>query len=180
MAKKVLAIATSLRRGGNSERLADEFLRGAEEAGCRVEKIFLGDYELNFCKGCLACQKTGRCVINDGAAEIIGKMKEADVIAFATPIYYYEMSGQMKTLLDRANPLFPGEYAFRGIYLFTAAADESEEADERALCGLQGWIECFDKAELRGSVLASGAEGVGDVKGSHALARANAMGRAVT
>ena len=179
MAKKVLVITTSLRRGGNSETLADEFIRGASDAGNDVEKIALGDYELEFCKGCLACQKTEKCVINDGAAEIIEKMKNADVIAFATPIYYYEMSGQMKTLLDRANPLFPSEYRFRDIYLFSAAADESEDADARALCGLQGWIECFEKAELKGSVLAAGADSVGSVKGNPALERAYEMGRAV-
>lgn len=179
MSKKVLVIATSLRRGGNSEMLADDFMRGAKDAGNEVEKIFLGDYELKFCKGCLACQKTGKCVIKDGAAEIIGKMKDADVIAFATPIYYYEMSGQMKTLLDRANPLFGSDYRFRDIYLFSAAADDSEDADERALCGLQGWIECFEKAELKGSVLAAGAQNVGDAKGNPALERAYGMGRAV-
>ena len=106
-------------------------------------------------------------------------MNEADVIAFATPIYYYEMSGQLKTMLDRSNPLFGTDYRFRDIYLFTAAADGSEEADERALVGLQGWIECFDKAELKGSVLAAGADSVGSVKGNPALERAYEMGRAV-
>ena len=106
-------------------------------------------------------------------------MNEADVIAFATPIYYYEMSGQLKTMLDRSNPLFGTDYRFRDIYLFTAAADGSEEADERALVGLQGWIECFDKTELRGSVLAAGVDAAGAVKGSPALERAYEMGRAV-
>ena len=55
-------------------------------------------------------------------------MNEADVIAFATPIYYYEMSGQLKTMLDRSNPLFGTDYRFRDIYLFTSAADGSEAA----------------------------------------------------
>ncbi len=179
MAKKVLVITTSLRRGSNSEILACEFARGAREAGNDVEKIALGNYDLKFCKGCLACQKTGRCVINDGAAEIVEKMKNADVIAFATPIYYYEMSGQMKTLLDRANPLFPTEYSFCDIYLFSSAADPSEAADERALCGLQGWVECFEKAELKGSVLAAGVNAAGEARGNPALKRAYEMGRSV-
>ena len=135
MAKKVLVITSSMRRGGNSETLADEVARGAAEAGNSVEKIALADYELKFCKGCLACQKTGKCVIKDGTEQILAKMNEADVIAFATPIYYYEMSGQLKTLLDRSNPLFGTDYGFRDIYLFTSAADDSEEADERALVG---------------------------------------------
>ena len=82
-----------------------------------------------FCMGCLACQSAGQCVIQDDAVEIAEKMGRAEVIAFATPIYYYEMSGQMKTLLDRANALFASDYAFRDIYLLTAAAEEEYMED---------------------------------------------------
>ena len=81
-------------------------------------------------------------------------MRTADVIAFATPIYYYEMSGQMKTLLDRANSLFSSKYAFQDIYLLTAAAENEETAADGAINGLQGWIDCFEKAHLSGTVFA--------------------------
>ena len=123
--KTVLIISTSPRKGGNSEILADEFAAGAREAGHDVEKVCLYDKTINFCKGCLACQKTQRCVIHDDADAIARKMKDADVLVFATPIYYYEMCGQMKTILDRANPLFPAEYDFRDISLL-ASAEENE------------------------------------------------------
>ncbi len=113
MNKKILIISTTPRKGGNSDTLAEEFARGAREAGNQVEKIELYDKTIGFCKGCLACQKTMRCVIRDDADTIAQKMLTADVIVFATPIYYYEMSGQMKTMLDRANPLYPSDYAFR-------------------------------------------------------------------
>ena len=99
--KKVLVISTSLRPRSNSEALADEFVRGAQEAGNEVEKVTLRGKDIRFCKGCLVCQKTQECVIkDDDAPAIVRKMYEADAICFATPIYYYEMSGQMKTLLD--------------------------------------------------------------------------------
>lgn len=74
---------------------------GARRAGHEVEKVSLKDKTIGFCKGCLACQKTGSCVIRDDAGAIVEKMLHADVLVFATPIYYYEMSGQMKTMLDR-------------------------------------------------------------------------------
>ena len=77
-------------------------------------------------------------------------MKDAEVIAFATPIYFYEMCGQMKTLLDRSNPLFPSDYAFRDIYLLATAADSAESSMDGAVKGLEGWIACFEKAALRG------------------------------
>lgn len=112
MTKKVLVISTSLRNQSNSEILADSFIEGAEAAGNVVEKLSLKDKKIDFCKGCLACQELHKCVIEDDAVAIAEKMKQADVIAYASPIYYYEMSGQMKTLLDRANSLYPSNYAF--------------------------------------------------------------------
>lgn len=177
MNKKVLIISSSLRKNSNSEMLADEFMRGAKEAGHQAEKVSLRHQRIGFCKGCLACQKTGHCVIKDDAAEIAQKMLTADVIAFATPIYYYEMSGQMKTMLDRANPLFPSDYAFRDIYLLTTAADSDEDAMEGARKGLEGWIACFEKAKLAGAVFAGGVDAPGEVKEHPALEKAYQMGQ---
>lgn len=105
---------------------------------------------IRFCKGCLACQKTQHCVINDDAPAIVAKMHDADVIVFATPIYYYEMCGQLKTLLDRANPLYSSDYHFRDIYMLTSAAEDEEYVPERAVAGLTGWIDCFEKPVLQG------------------------------
>lgn len=177
--KNVLVISTSPRKGGNSESLALEFARGAEEAGNRVETIFFREKNIGFCKGCLACSKTNRCVIRDDAAELVEKMLAADVIAFATPIYYYEMSGQMKTLLDRGNPMYSADYAFREIYLLSAAAEDGENVPKRAVYGLEGWIECFPKSHLAGAVFAGGVNAVGDIKGHSALNEAYEIGKAL-
>lgn len=177
MSKKVLILSTSPRKGGNSDALAEEFARGARDAGHTVEKVCLYDNAIGFCKGCLACQKTGRCVIHDDADVIARKMGGADVIAFATPIYYYEMCGQMKTMLDRSNPLFSSDYAFRDIYLLTAAADTDGHAADGAVHGLEGWIACFERARLAGTVFGGGADAVGSIQGSPALGKAYAMGK---
>ena len=99
----VLIIKTSPRVGGNSDTLADEFARGAAEAGHTVETVSLAGKDVAFCRGCLACQKTRRCVIRDYADEVRQKMHDADVIVWATPVYYYSVSGQMKTMIDRSN-----------------------------------------------------------------------------
>jgi flavodoxin len=152
MSKKVLFISTSLRHTGNSEILAEEMVKGAREAGHQVESFGLHDKRIGFCRGCLVCQKTCRCVIDDDAATIMDKMLTSDVIVFATPIYFYEMCGQMKTLLDRSNPLFPSNYAFRDIYLVATAADDAKIAMDGAIKGLEGWIACFGKTRLAGVV----------------------------
>lgn len=179
MSKNVLVISTSLRPRSNSDALADSFLAGAAAAGHQTEKITLRGKTLAFCRGCLACQNTKKCVISDDAVEIAEKMRRADVIVFATPIYYYEMSGQMKTLLDRVNSLFASDYAFRDIYLLTAAADDEPSVPERAIGGLTGWIDCFQKASLAGTVFAGGVNGMGEIEGHPSLRTAYDMGAAI-
>lgn len=179
MSKTVLVLSTSPRKGGNSDALADAFVRGAQEAGNQVEKITLYDKTIGFCKGCLSCQNTQRCIIRDDADAITQKMLTADVIAFATPIYYYGMCGQMKTLLDRANPLFPADYQFRDIYLLAAAAEADEHTVDGAVTGLQGWIDCFEKSRLAGTVFAGGVTAVGEIQGHPALQRAFDLGKTV-
>lgn len=106
-------------------------------------------------------------------------MEKADVLVFATPIYYYGMSGQMKTLLDRANPLYSADYRFREVYLLSAASEEDEHTADGAVAGLQGWIDCFEKARLAGTVFAGGVTSVGEIQGHPALKQAYEMGRQV-
>ena len=172
--KNVLIISSSLRRGSNSEALAEEFAPGN-----KVELISLRNKDIRFCCGCLACQKTQKCVITDDANAIVAKMHDADVIAFATPIYYYEMSGQLKTLLDRANPLYPSDYRFRDIYMLTSAAEDDESTPGRAVMGLTGWIDCFEKSRLAGTVFAGGVNAPEEIKGHPALAEAYAVGNKI-
>ena len=103
-------------------------------------------------------------------------MHDAEVIAFASPIYYYEMSGQMKTLLDRANSLYGSDYAFSDIYFLSTAAEDAEGVDERTIHGLEGWIECFDRAHLAGTVFAGGVNEPGEVAGHPSLEKVRKMG----
>ena len=179
MSKKVLILSASPRKGGNSETLAREFAAGAAEKGHQVETVFLREKNYAFCKGCLACQKLGRCVIADDAVEIAEKMAAADVLVFATPVYYYSVSGQLKTMLDRANPLFTADYAFRQVYLLAAAAEAEDHAVEGAQKAVEGWVECFEKASLTGVVFAGGVTEPGDVAGHPALEKARQMGAAI-
>ena len=86
----------------------------------------------------------------------MAKVKDAEVIVYTTPIYYYEMYGQMKTLLDRLNPLYSTGYSFRDIYMIATAAENDESTFEKAYNGLQGWADCFEKASLNGIVSGGG------------------------
>ncbi len=154
--KKVLIISSSLRGGSNSEILAREAQKGAQDAGNEVEFISLKGKNIKFCIGCLACQKTYKCVQNDDMADLILKVQNADALIFATPIYYYEMSGQLKTFLDRCNPLFAQENNFKDVYLITSSYDDAPNASDRAINGLKGWIECFAQSKFSGAVVGGG------------------------
>ena len=160
---KVLVISTSLRSRSNSDILTERLIQGAKDAGHEVEHISLKGKEIRFCIGCLACQKTQKCVQKDDAIWIAEKVKESDTLVFATPIYYYEMSGQMKTLLDRLNPLYPSDYRFRNVYLLMTATEDEDYVPEKAISGLQGWVDCFEKAEFVNSLFCGGISEPGEV-----------------
>ena len=177
--KKVVVISTSLRPGSNSNALAEQFAEGAKTAGNEVEFISLRGKEIKFCIGCMSCQKTGACVFKDDVPAIMDKVLDADVVCWATPIYYYETSGQMKTLIDRMNAMYPKDYRFREVYLLTTAAEDEEHTPKRAESGLQGWIDCFDKAVLKGHLFCGGVNDPRDISGSVKLEEAFGLGESV-
>lgn len=161
--KKVLVISTTLRKGGNSEILSEQFAKGAKDSNNEVEVISLVGKNISFCKGCLSCQKTKKCTISDDANAIVEKIYNADVLAFATPIYFYEMCGQMKTLLDRTNQSYTKKHSFQDIYLLATAADTSKSSMDGAIKGLQGWVDCFDNVKIADVLFGVGVTDVGDV-----------------
>lgn len=179
MNKNVLIISSSPRKGGNSETLAAAFARGAQEAGNRVETVYLREKQYGFCKGCFACRKLGHCVINDEAVELAARMHDADVLVFVTPVYYYSVSGQLKTILDRANPLYDTDYAFTKAYLLATAAENEPETVAGTEKAVQGWVDCFPRCELVETVFAGGVNEVGEIVGHPALKKAYQVGKEI-
>lgn len=179
MSKNILVISSSPRKGGNSETLVDSFAKGAAQAGNKVEIVHLREKQYGFCKGCLACLKLGRCVTQDDAVEIVAKMHDADVLVFSTPVYYYSVSGQLKTMLDRANPLFDTDYAFTEVYLLATASEDEDGTASGAIKTVQGWVDCFERAELKETVFAGGVTDKGDIAGHPALEKAYQLGKGI-
>ena len=177
--KNVLIISSSPRRHGNSDLLCDMFAKGAEESGNNVEKIFLKDKEINYCIGCGVCNTTHRCVIKDDMAEILDKMVDADVIVLATPVYFYSMAAQMKTLIDRTVPRYT-EISDKVFYFIMTAADPDRAALERTLEGFRGFTEdCLDGAREAGIIYGTGAWQIGEIKNTDAYEQAYQMGKGV-
>lgn len=175
--KKAVVLSASLRKKGNSAQLAHQFAKGALEAGHKVKEICLPDYSIENCRGCFDCQKTGTCAVQDDVSVILEEMRLADVLAFATPVYFYGMCGAMKTFLDRTYPLFPDKYEFRDIYLLAAAGENLETTVQGTAEGLQGWIRCFEKTRLAKVIFAGGVMESGEIKGHPVLWEAYQAGK---
>jgi multimeric flavodoxin WrbA len=178
MPKKVLVLSASPRKGGNSDLLCDQFMLGAKEAGNQVEKIFLRDKRINFCIGCGTCKDNGgNCVQKDDMAEVLDQMIGADVIVMATPVYFYTMNGQMKTLIDRTYSRYT-EISNKEMYFIVTAADGRKQAMERTLEGFRGFTSCLGGPKEKGIIYGTGVWNMGDIKGSRAMIQAYEMGKA--
>ena len=139
--KNVLILSSSPRRGGNSDTLCDEFMQGAIESGHRVEKVFLRDKTIHPCTGCGVCSQYKKpCPQKDDAAEIIGKMLAADVIVMATPVYFYAMSAQMKTLIDRCCGPYT-EMKNKEFYFIATAAEDDNGIMDRIVANFMGFLD---------------------------------------
>ena len=97
--------------------MADIAISGMRENGAQVDEFVLNEMNINYCTGCNSCIKLGKCVIKDDAAKILDSIKNCDGIVFATPIYFFSMTAQLKTLVDRLYALYvaKGENTFTGM-----------------------------------------------------------------
>ena len=175
--KKVLVLSASPRRGGNSDILCDQFVRGAQDAGHAVEKVFLRDRNIGYCLGCGVCNRTHQCVQKDDMKEILDKMVEADVIVMATPVYFYAIDGQMKTFIDRTVPRYT-EITDKDFYFIMTAADTDKQSLARTVEGFRGFTEdCLDGAREKGIIYGVGAWQAGEIRNTPAMEEAYQMGR---
>ena len=134
MSKKVLILSGSPRKGGNSDTLCDRFFEGAAEAGHDVEKIFVSGKKIGYCKACYYCQKSGGvCAIKDDMAEVLDKIIKADVIVFASPVYFYAIDAQIKTVIDRTVARWT-EIKDKEFYYILTAAEGREIMERGVLC----------------------------------------------
>lgn len=175
--KKVLIISSSPRKGGNSDLLCDQFLKGAQEAGHQTEKIFLAAHKINYCLGCGVCNNTHECVQKDDMKPLLNKMVEADVIVLATPVYFYSMDGQLKTFIDRTVPRYT-EISGKDFYFIVSAADSAKQNMTRTLEALRGFTEdCLDGTREKGVIYGVGAWQKGEVKDTPAYEQAYKAGK---
>ena len=175
--KKVLILAGSPRMHGNSNILCEEFAKGARKAGHEVEQINIQKKKVGACLGCNACYRNDSiCIQKDDMEEIGEKMLAADVIVLSSPIYFYSMTAQMKTVIDRTYAFYQGLAGKTFYYIITCAATE-ESFTETMKASLQGFTCCVPEAVEGGTLLGIGVNECGEVKDMPVMQEAYEMGK---
>ncbi|MDO5310065.1 MAG: flavodoxin family protein [Planctomycetia bacterium] len=179
MSKRVLILSGSPRKCGNSDLLCDEFMRGAVEAGNEVEKVRVAEKKIGYCSACYYCSDSGGvCAKKDDMAEVLQKMIDADVIVLASPVYFYSIDAQLKTLIDRTVARWT-EIKNKEFYYIATAADEDRQSLERTIECFRGYAACVEGAKEMGVVYGAGVYEKGVVKDSPAFKEAYQMGLSV-
>lgn len=179
MAKRILILSSSPRKGRNSDTLCRRFLRELKKREMTLKRF---SYEI---KRLITARDAARvalhhkpCPQKDDAAEIIDKMVAADVIVMATPVYFYTMSAQMKTLIDRCCGLYT-EMNDKEFYFIVTAAEDDKEKMMRTVDTFQGFLDCLENPTIKGVVFGLGVWHVGEIKGNPAMQEAYETGKRV-
>lgn len=179
MSKNVLILSGSPRKGGNSDLLCDEFMHRAMEAGNTVEKIRVSEKKIGYCTACYYCQKSGGvCAKKDDMAEVLQKMIDADVIVLLSPVYFYSIDAQLKTVIDRTVARWT-EVKDKDFYYIVTCADEEKASKERTIECFRGFLDCVEGAREMGIIYGTGVYKPGEIKESHAFKEAYELGKTV-
>jgi NAD(P)H-dependent FMN reductase len=163
--RRMLGIVGSPRRGGNTERLVDEVLRGAQEAGALVEKVLLSELDIAPCRACDSCRRTGGCVQQDDMPAVMEQMMRSGVWVLGTPVYWWGPTAQFKAFLDRwyvgGNAISRAEG--QRVILVIPLGD-TDAGTARHVVGMFEDVLAYLKVELFATVLAPGVLHRGEVR----------------
>jgi len=179
MKKNVLVITGSPRKGGNSDLLADAFMRGAKAAGHEVARFDANADPVQPCQACDACWSEGRaCVFDDGFARLSPLLENADAIVFCGPMYWYSYNTQIKAVIDKLYSFWAHapEKLKGDMYLFMCAGDPSPEIFSVVKQEFEKSVQALG-LKLGGELLIPGVYEKGDIKKTDALSRAEELGR---
>ena len=178
MKKKILVLTGSQRSGGNSDLMADAFIKGARTAGHEVVKVKTDEKKVQGCKACNACYSKGvACVFEDDFNEIAPHLENADVVAVATPVYWYTFPAQLKAVIDKMYALYVGEKPIsdKECILMACAEEDNQEAFEGLTRSWEMILRLLKWTE-KGRLIVPGVNDIGDIKKTDALDKAEALG----
>jgi len=181
---KVLGIFGSPRRGGNTEALLKEYLRGCRDALAEAEEVYLRDLKITPCLEIYACRKDGKCPIRDDMQNLYGKISETDILVLASPVFFYSVSAQAKAFIDRCQafwskkyllkqPVAPGKEMRKGVFI-SVGGSKGEKVFDGALLTMKYFFDAVDMVFYK-SLLYRGVDEKGEIL-RHPTAMAEAYG----
>ena len=178
MSKTILVLSGSPRKNGNTDKLVAAFREGAESTGNTIALFRVADMKIGACRACEYCFKNnGNCIQKDDMAQIIEVVKKADAIVWASPVYYYSVSAQLKLAIDRFYALVKEEKPIKRAALLLTCEDDSQEAFEGAIASFNETVGYHDWENV-GIVTVTGLKHVDDiVKCVVELEKARQLGR---
>ncbi len=178
--KHIVVIVGSPRKNGNTELLADAFIKGARSVGNTVETISVIGKKIGGCLGCNACYRDAqhRCALHDDMEVCYKRLSEADVIVIATPIYFYGVSSQLKCLIDRLHNPIRNSFKVKKLGLLAVCADDRESVFDSVVTMYRSILNYFSLSD-GGVVTVCGVSEKGDIKGNPKLKAAQEMGRTI-
>jgi multimeric flavodoxin WrbA len=175
--KKILVLHSSARKHGNTDLLVDEFIRGALEAKNTVDKEYIGFMKINGCLNCNACKRNdGKCVQHDDMVPIYDKLQEADIIVFASPVYFYNVNTQMKAVMDRTYA-FEKSWKNKQTWLIATGAAPEQKFMETMITNFKQFSGCFEGFSVGGIIIGYGTPVKGDIKNNPAMQQAYEAGK---
>ena len=175
----ILVIAGSARKNGNSETLADAFIRGAEESGHSVVKLTLHNKKIAPCLDCRYCYRNaGRCVQRDDMDGVFAALTEAEMVVIASPVYFYGFPAKLKCLFDRLYSPLRENLRIGSAALLAVCADSGSETFEPMTAMYKAVLKYFG-IEDKGIVTADRVTGKGDIAGNPKLEEAYLLGRSL-
>ena len=159
--KNILIISSSPRKKGNSQILCEQFKKGAEAKGHQVKIVRIMEQNIGFCRACDGCMRNGgTCVLKDDMAEVLKMFQKADVLVLATPVYFYGISAQMKTFIDRTYPIW--QHLGKKEVYYIISAGLGEDIIERSLGDLNGFVEHLEECKIAGKIYAASVDELSD------------------
>lgn len=173
---RIVVLVGSMRKGGNTDLLAQAFAEGAGEKN-DVEIVSVADYRVNPCVGCNSCftREGHRCFQKDDMSFIYDKLRKADVAVIASPVYFYGISAQLKAMIDRLHTPMRNEFQIKKLALILVGAATLPELFDAIEMQYQLVLNFFHLQDA-GRVLVRGAKDKGDVKTGNALKEAYELG----
>ena len=179
MSDNIVVISGSPRKEGNTERLGAAFIDGAISAGKGVIVFRAADMKIGGCLGCEHCfQEKGVCAQKDDMTVILDSLKTADALVLVSPVYYFDISAQLKLAVDRTFALLSVGTPIKKAALLMTCGDDSAEAAEGAVVSYKA-ICSYSKWEDAGVIIATGLHKPGEIEGRSELKRAVDMGREI-